>query len=223
MRWRRASQAAFLMLFCWWLFRQTANPFFTADPLAAVSNGLAARTLARGLLWSLLLLIPTFFFGRFFCGWICPLGTLHHLLSHFGARGRKRLEGNRYQPWQRLKYGLLLALVAAAAAGSALAGLMDPFALLAKGAGALALHPPHLSQGFVLAALLAAILAVNVVTTRFWCRALCPLGALLGAASRWSLLGLEKPGGGCEDCRRCLLHCQGGDDPIPGARWRKAE
>jgi ferredoxin len=52
---------------------------------------------------------------------------------------------------------------------------------------------------------------------------LCPLGALLGVVSRWSILGLEKHAARCEDCNRCLLHCQGGDDPIPGAPWRKAE
>lgn len=41
--------------------------------------------------------------------------------------------------------------------------------------------------------------------------------------SRWSILGIEKRPGDCGDCNRCLLHCQGGDDPIPGAKWRKAE
>jgi ferredoxin len=68
-----------------------------------------------------------------------------------------------------------------------------------------------------------AILALNLRITRLWCRALCPLGALLGLASRWSILGLEKHPAECEDCNRCLLHCEGGDDPIPGAPWRKAE
>jgi ferredoxin len=59
--------------------------------------------------------------------------------------------------------------------------------------------------------------------TRFWCRALCPLGGLLGLASRWSLLRLKKNDAQCDNCNRCLLHCQGGDDPLPGAPWRKAE
>ena len=59
--------------------------------------------------------------------------------------------------------------------------------------------------------------------TRFWCRAICPLGALLGVCSRWSLVQMRKHEEKCDDCRRCLLHCQGGDDPIPGATWRKAE
>ena len=82
---------------------------------------------------------------------------------------------------------------------------------------------PYFRQGFFLGIILITVLALNLRITRFWCRALCPLGALLGVLSRWSVLGLEKQAAKCGDCNRCLLHCQGGDDPIPGAKWRKAE
>ena len=66
-------------------------------------------------------------------------------------------------------------------------------------------------------------LVLNLRITRFWCRALCPLGALLGFVSRWTIFGMEKHTEKCEDCNRCALHCQGGDDPDPGVPWRKAE
>jgi len=81
----------------------------------------------------------------------------------------------------------------------------------------------HFEQGLVLGILFLTILFVSLRVTRLWCRAICPLGALLGAVSRWSLLGLHKDAEKCNDCNRCLLHCQGGDDPIGGAPWRKAE
>jgi polyferredoxin len=87
----------------------------------------------------------------------------------------------------------------------------------------LSFKQPHFRQAFFIGLLFIVILVLNLRITRFWCRALCPLGALLGVLSRWSILGLEKRAGMCEDCKRCLLHCQGGDDPIPGAKWRKAE
>jgi len=64
---------------------------------------------------------------------------------------------------------------------------------------------------------------MNLRVTRFWCRALCPLGALLGVAARWSFLGLHKDTTTCNQCNRCLIHCQGGDDPIGGVPWHKAE
>jgi ferredoxin len=87
----------------------------------------------------------------------------------------------------------------------------------------LSFKQPHFRQGFFIGLIFIAIMTLNLRVTRFWCRALCPLGALLGVVSRWSILGMEKHPSHCEDCNRCLLHCQGGDDPMPGTRWRKAE
>ncbi|MBZ5726132.1 MAG: 4Fe-4S binding protein [Acidobacteriia bacterium] len=219
--------------------------FLESDPFIAAVSALSTRALYRGLLWSLAILIPTMFLGRFFCGWICPLGTLNHLIGNIRSEkksGRQRVDSNRYKRWQAFKYTLLFALLAAALLGSALAGIFDPIALAVRSfalsilpawnyalghagpLGALAsLHQAHFRQGFLLGVILIVILALNLRITRFWCRALCPLGALLGLAARWSILGLEKHQDHCEDCNRCLLHCQGGDDPIPGARWRKAE
>jgi ferredoxin len=81
----------------------------------------------------------------------------------------------------------------------------------------------HFAQGLVLGILFIAILFASLHVTRLWCRSICPLGALLGAVSRWSVLGLHKDREKCNNCNRCLLNCQGGDDPIGGAAWRKAE
>jgi len=282
-RLRRLSQVVFLALFLFLLLRTQAPEslraapgepslpypigiFLQADPLLAIANALSTGTLYRGLLWSLVIVIPTLLLGRFFCGWVCPLGTLNHIVSNWKSerkRGRQRIDSNRYKGWQRLKYYLLLALLATALAGSALVGVLDPIALTVRSL-ALSIHPatnyaltsvvdtlyqsgngvlrtaakvldfilrqivlsfrqPYFRQGFFLGLLFLTILFLNLRITRFFCRALCPLGALLGWLSRWSILGLEKQPAHCEDCNRCLLHCQGGDDPIPGARWRKAE
>jgi polyferredoxin len=51
---------------------------------------------------------------------------------------------------------------------------------------------PHFRQAFFLGLLFLLILALNFRVTRFFCRARCPLGALLGFVSRWSILGLQK-------------------------------
>jgi polyferredoxin len=232
--------ALFLALLLW---GTGPNLFLRIDPLAAALNALATRALYRGLLACLVILIPALFLGRFFCGWICPLGTLHHVFGNLRSerkRGRRLLESNRYKPWQKLKYYFLIAGLAAALFGSGILGLLDPISLAIRsfslavfpalnyafehstGIG-LSLKQPHFRQAVLMAAVFILLIALNLRVTRFWCRALCPLGALLGAAARWSALRLEKDGARCGDCNRCLLHCQGGDDPIPGARWRKAE
>ena len=240
-RLRALSQAIFLagfVLALWFTgFRGTdarlpgaVRIFLETDPLVGIANALSTHALYRGLLWGLAVLIPTFFLGRFYCGWICPLGTLNHLASCIRSRaksGRHGIDANRWHRWQNLKYCLLIVLLVTAVLGGALVGLVDPISLLVRSAAvsvwpALGLAKPF-RQAVPVALILLAILALNLRITRFWCRALCPLGALLGAASRWSALGLEKHAGNCADCNRCLLHCQGGDDPIPGAPWRKAE
>jgi polyferredoxin/formate hydrogenlyase subunit 6/NADH:ubiquinone oxidoreductase subunit I len=218
-RFRQISQALFLALFLALAWKSEApNLFLQADPLAALLNAFSTHALYRGLLFSLAILIPTFFLGRFFCGWICPLGTLNHLVSGIPAerkRGRRLLDSNRYHPRQKLKYAILLAGLLAAALGSGLLALLDPLSLLARTVA--------IRTGLVTFGTLLTILLLNLRVTRFWCRVLCPLGALLGAASRWSLLRLDKRADRCGDCNRCLLHCQGADDPVPGSKWRRAE
>jgi polyferredoxin len=114
-----------------------ASIFLDADPLVAITTALSTRTLYKGLIWSLVVILPTLFLGRFYCGWVCPLGTLNHFFSDWKSekkRGRARIDSNRYQGWQRLKHFILIALLVAALAGSALAGLLDPIALTIRGA-----------------------------------------------------------------------------------------
>jgi len=91
---RRFSQAGFLTLFLYFLFQtgfrgsfasaETAvrlplpvEAFLLADPFVAAMTLLSTHTVYRGLLWSVGLLALTLVFGRVFCGWICPFGTLH--------------------------------------------------------------------------------------------------------------------------------------------------
>jgi polyferredoxin len=279
---RRISQLFFLLLFLWLLVSTSLRPdagagtdmrlrgpvrlFFVLDPLVALVNALAGHALYRGLLWSLLIVVPTLFLGRFFCGWICPMGTLQQWVASWPSeakRGKQRIESNRYKRWQTWKYAVLICGLVAALTGSAVIGWFDPFSLLVRSFG-LALLPafnlvlravitpleqshvgwikgtgeglhvflrntildfrqPHFMQGVFLGILFLLILFASLWVTRFWCRALCPLGALLGALSRWSIFGLHKDGSTCDKCNRCLLHCQGGDDPIGGVPWRKSE
>jgi polyferredoxin len=282
-RLRAFSQIFFLLLFLFLLLRtdfrapssgssedlRLTSPvklFFQLDPLIGISNALASRALYQGLLWSLLILIPTFFFGRFFCGWICPMGTLNHFFGSLRSeskRGKQLIESNRYKRWQNTKYYLLIAGLLAALFGTGIFGWLDPFSLLTRSLGlsifpglsnltnfvlraaescgfsplafaggivhailnftVLGLKQSHFRQGFFLGLIFILLLVLNLRVTRFFCRAICPLGALFGLVSRWSILGLEKHPVSCDNCNRCLLRCQGGDDPLGGVPWHKAE
>lgn len=153
---RRFVQAGSFGLFAWFLF-QTAfrgsfasadtrvrlplpvEGFLLADPFVAAMTLLSTHTVYRGLLWSLGLLGVTLVFGRVFCGWICPFGTLHHFFgwifpSRYG-KGNKRVESNKTYTRQRVKYYLLYFFLAAAVTGSAIGGLFDPICIAVRAIG----------------------------------------------------------------------------------------
>ena len=279
---RRVSQGVFLALFVFLLLKTSidgiAAPgalpsisapvgfFLEIDPLIAIFTVLTTHELYRNLLWALPLIALTMLFGRFFCGWICPMGTLNHMIASVKSsrlKGKKRLDANRYKPYQRWKYGVLAVFFGAALFTSLDVGLLDPIALLTRsmslavvpayntgvralaaaassgtfgfatplmdGVGFVLQHlvlrakPVLFQSALFIGLLFAALLAANRIITRFWCRGICPLGAMLGLLSRFSLLGMQKHPSLCTDCNRCALDCQGGDDPQPGYQWRQSE
>ena len=139
--WRRATQVACLLLFLW-LFRKTeyagatqipgaANILFRIDPLVAASVMAAAKRVVPAVLWSLLVVALTVVLGRFFCGWVCPLGTLLDGTRRFvPARCQTRRFGHR---WQHAKYFLLGVILISAVFGLPLVGYFDPFSILMRG------------------------------------------------------------------------------------------
>ena len=133
----RISQHIFLILFLV-LFIQTeyrghdeinaaVNTFFRVDPLVLLSYLLAAKSWSWLLLPALLMTVATLTLGRFFCGWICPLGTILDLVtSRISKTAPLRvLKGNT-------KYWLLLPLLSASLFNLNLSGLLDPIAILLR-------------------------------------------------------------------------------------------
>lgn len=82
---------------------------------------------------------------------------------------------------------------------------------------------PYFHETWFIVASLALVLFMNRVIPRFWCRVLCPLGALLGVFSRFALVGMRKDHEKCTDCNLCLVHCQGADNPQGGVKHERAE
>ena len=155
---RRLSQVGFLAVFLYFLFETTyrASPddpvgssprislpveaFLLFDPFVAAMTALSSHSVYRGLAWSLVTLALTLLFGRVFCGWICPFGTLHHFFGWiFPSRylkGNKRVEQNKTHPIrQRVKYYIMWASLAAALTGSAIGGLFDPICVAVRAIG----------------------------------------------------------------------------------------
>ena len=219
---------------------------FRLDPLAALAAAFAPGAFGWKLLWPALALVAlTFVFGRFFCGWICPLGTTLDGCGKLLGRGRGPVRSG----WRRVKYVLLFGLSAAALAGLQLFGIFDPLSIFLRaltvffyplynlGANAvfdffynhqvpllspmvngaypyfrdhlMAFHQPSYAGIWLILAFFLGIVLLEKIERRFWCRNLCPLGALLGLCARHALIG-RTPAGLCGDCRVCAEKCRTG-------------
>jgi polyferredoxin len=122
-----------------------------------------------------------------------------------------------------LQYVGIRGLDSAALTGSRSMQQLSDGALDFLGEHVLTPHQVYYHQTWFVFLLFAIIVAMNRIIPRFWCRALCPLGAMLGVLSRFSIFGMEKDHSKCTDCNLCLVDCQGADSPQGGVKHRQDE
>ncbi len=140
---RVRSQILFFALFLlavWatWTSRIGGYPvsrLLEIDPLVMVSTALSSGYVYRFLGWGLLIVALTFLFGRVFCNWMCPYGTLHQLVAWlFGVRTTsERIRSNQYHALQYLKYAILIVFLIMASLGALQIGLLDPIVMMYRG------------------------------------------------------------------------------------------
>lgn len=107
------------------------------SPLGALTTMMGSHSLIVKYWPALVLVVLTVLLSRFFCGWVCPLGTTIDLTDRL-LRGRrearlKRLKAEGKGPWlyegRRFKYYLVLFLVLGAVFGIQMAGWVDPLSI----------------------------------------------------------------------------------------------
>ena len=241
---RRISQAFFFILFVWlcvvstigekfWQIRGwPVDWFLEMDPLVAIGTMLSTHTLYHPLIWALLIIALTVIFGRFFCGWVCPFGSINHFLGYLFNRKSsltERVELNRYRKAQNIKYYILIIFLFMALipfdSSSLQIGLLDPIPLLTRTFNLVLL--PLADMNFSLTStsgrfydgtwivfivFLAAIL-LNYISPRFYCRYICPLGALFGILSKFAIFRIGQGENNCTNCKKCEKFCEGACNP----------
>jgi len=105
-----------------------ANLPMRLDPLATLAHALAARALLAGSALALLTPALTLLFGRAWCGWLCPLGTLLDLVPSPRPAARRALP----ETWRRAKHVLWLTLLVAALLGNLTLLVLDPLTLVIR-------------------------------------------------------------------------------------------
>lgn len=163
----------------------------------------------------LMVLLVTALWGRFFCGFLCSFGMLQELLFFFPGRivFRKVRIPERFDSVMKyVKYGIFAFIVAGV---WILALPVDSswspwgvFGMLVSGNWSVVSRAIP-TVGFVL---LLAIAAASLLVERFFCRYLCPLGALFAVVSRKRLYKIRRRSDTCTNCGLCARTCSMGID-----------
>lgn len=251
---RRFTQIIFFLFFVY-LFLAASYPltsaipvdlFLRMDPLLALSSIISSRTFISTFIWAFVLLLATIPLGRFFCGWICPLGTALDLTSYTV----KNKIGKRIKKLRPFKYYILFFLLVGALFSAQLIWFLDPIAIITRSLAlsvfpiitlvftsifsglfnlsflqdfllkiqsllSSTLLPEQLTffrfSGWILL-IFAGIVTLEFVSRRFWCRNLCPLGALYALFSKYQILK-RRVSADCTQCGQCQNICK--MDAIP--------
>ncbi len=151
--------------------------------------------------------------GRAFCGWMCPVGTLQDLLANLSASlfpgaGKKRGKipykipfsiSKQNHRWLRgLKY-LILGIVLLAS----IQAIYPPLHSICPARGLFSFQSPTP----LLWSVLITFVVTSMLNRRFWCKYLCPLGAVLAPFNKISPLRLVSKPDHCSNCQRCDAAC----------------
>lgn len=148
-------------------------------------------------------------FRKTFCSWLCPVGTFSEYLWKLG---RTLLHRKLHMPrWldiglRGLKYlllGFFLYAVISMTPRDIHAFLQSPYGLIAD-VKMLDFFRFLGETGLIVIGLL---ILLSVLIQNFWCRYLCPYGALMGLASLLSPLRIRRNPDTCIDCAKCAKAC----------------
>jgi len=182
-------------------------PFGALETLYSyISSGsLIGKIHPSNLVMGLGLTLATLAGGAFFCGWICPFGTLQEWAGKLG----RRMLGRRYNhvippkadhALQYLRYAVALFFLAWTWAASSLVfAQYDPWRAFLSLAGG------ELAAGGIIA--LVVSLVGSLFVERFWCRYLCPMGAVTGLVGKLSIFKPRRNAATCISCHACTNAC----------------
>ncbi len=195
-----------------------AELFLAIDPLVSLSTAIAARTWIGSLAFAGAILLVSLIVPRGFCGYVCPLGTVIDLFDWAIGRRVRPFSVSGKGWYVHLKYYLLTGVLVSSIFGILVSGFVAAIPIVTRAAAYL-LTPletglarswhqiPAIHAGQVLSLVLfAAVLALGFLRPRFWCRYLCPSGAVFSVANLLRLVE-RKVEHSCIHCGKCVEVC----------------
>ena len=183
------------------------------SPLEGIESILVAKLIYLPLLIGMLIpILLALFLGRVFCSWLCPISFLSEvsdwIRSRLSSRPfiKDRLALNRRTLWFALIGEVTLAMIL----GAPIFVFLSPPGLVGREIMMAVFFRTMALEGVVVLA----VLAMNLMTRRFFCRYLCPLGALLafiGSARRLKVTIVDPTA--CTKCGLCDRACLMGISP----------
>ncbi|MFC1548489.1 4Fe-4S dicluster domain-containing protein [Candidatus Omnitrophota bacterium] len=250
---RRISQTFFLLLFVYILWSTTyplkgflpPETFFRTNPLIMFFTSISERLILPGIIFAAAMIVLALVLGRFYCGWICPLGTMIDLT---GSSCKKKVKPTHSanRKLRKIKFILLGIMFVFALAGFQVAWTLDPMGIMARfvslnliptvtllfnkffillirnfemygavydlyrglKASFLGIRVHYFYSSGIIFAVFVLVCGSSLFISRFWCRVICPLGALYALTSKFSLLRrvVDK----CISCGICASNCRTG-------------
>lgn len=148
-------------------------------------------------------------FKKAFCAWLCPVGTISENLWKLGQRiFRRSLVLPRWADvaLRGVKYLLLafFVLIIGSMSAEALAEFMaSPYGVVAD----VRMLNFFREISVTGAVIVGSLVLLSMLVQNFWCRYLCPYGALLGLASLLSPVKIRRDARACIDCGKCAHAC----------------
>ena len=187
---------------------------------AFIVTGAVPRVHAAGMFLLIAFLAISLLFKKAFCSWLCPIGTISEWLyrsfsvlrsSLFGRRGTKN--GQRgtvikmldvvVRSLKYLLFGFFGWAIARMSAGEIAEFMASPYGLIAD----VKLLNFFRFIGTTGLIVIAVIVLLSIVIENFWCRYLCPYGALLGLTALLSPFRIRRDADACIDCAKCAKVC----------------
>ena len=175
-----------------------------------ISSGQIHHAHPAGMFIFLSIVLMSFIFGKSFCSWFCPVGFLSELVADFGEKlfGRKiRIPKYLDYPLRSLKYLILFFFSYSIFMGMDALTLKlfldSPYNIIAD----LKLYYFFADISRFSIIVLSSLFVVSIIIRNFWCRYLCPYGALLGILSILSPNKIKRNASSCIECGLCAKAC----------------